>query len=491
MQQSLRESQTSDVAFGNNQIELLRQLMNIFHIFRVLMCRKKIVILTIILTTLAAISLNVMWPKTYKGTTLIIMAYKAPDPISGLTVPVQLVPNYVATQVDILTSKSVALSVVDRLKLITDDENLRLWMKTKRDTDIRDWIAERLMKNLDVTASRESSVLTVVYNADTPQKAAAIANAFAHAYQQMDLQLKVEPLQNAGAYLNQQLILARRQLEETQKRYSDFQQANGVLSGDNRDDLESTLLAGLTAQITEVEARLLEAESRQQLIAGGAASSAPEVLSSPLIQTLSNNVAVARSRMAATAMRHSSSHPNYLSDKQNLDVALLELQKQSTLITQSVINSVAALKTRLASLRAAQSVEKARVMRLNGARDQLAILKREVDSATRAFDLLKQRSTQLSLEGRADRSDIAILSKAQPVHQPAGPGLRTVAIMAVILGSVLGCSAALFQELVDSRVRSKEDADKILAVPMLGQFSISAVPTTRTQSRTPPLTELQ
>lgn len=466
--------------------------MNIFQIFRILMCRKKVVILTIIFTTFAAIALNLSWPKTFKGTTLIIMAYKAPDPISGLTVPVQLVPNYVATQVDILGSKSVALNVVDRLKLADDPENRRLWMKTSRDTDIRDWIAERLIKNLEVTASRESSVLAVVYKASTPQKAAALANAFAHAYQQMDLQLKVEPLQNAGAYLNQQLVLARRQLEETQKRYSDFQQSNGVLSGDGGgEDLESTLLAGLTGQIAEVEARLVEAESRQQLVAGGAAASSPEVLGNPLIQTLSNNVAIARSKLAATALKHSYSHPNYLSDKENLDVAQSELAKQSSLITTSVVSAVTALRTRLDSLRAAQAVEKARVMRLNGVRDQLAILKREVDSATRAFDLLKQRSTQLSLEGRADRSDIAILSKAQPVFQPAGPGLTTVVVIAVMLGCALGCSAALFQEFSDARIRSKEDAEKILAAPLLGSFSIPVVANVRDKPRTTPLTELE
>lgn len=450
------------------------------------------VILTILLTTLAAVTLNLMWPKTFKGTTLIIMAYKAPDPISGLTVPVQLVPNYVATQVDILSSKSVALSVVDRLKLADDEDNRAQWAKTSRNTDIRDWLADGLMRNLDVTASRESSVLTVVYKAHTPQKAAALANAFAYAYQQMDLQLKVEPLQNAGAYLNQQLVLARRQLEETQKRYADFQQANGVLSGDtNGDDLESTLLAGLTGQIAEVEARLLEAQSRQQLVAAGAAASSPEVLGNPLIQTLSNNVAVARTRMAATALKHSEAHPIYLADKETLEVAQAELAKQSALITTSVVSAAAALKTRLDSLRTAQAVEKARVMRLNGVRGQLAILKREVDSATRAFDLLKQRSTQLSLEGRADRSDIAILSKAQPVFQPAGPGLTTVAVIAVFLGGVLGCSAALFQEFSDARIRSGEDAEKILAAPLLGSFSIPLMATVRSKSHPMPLTELE
>lgn len=466
--------------------------MNIFQIFRILLCRKTIVISTIVFTTLAALALSVAWPKTYKGTTLIIMAYKAPDPISGLTVPVQLVPNYVATQVDILGSKSVALNVVDRLKLVNDQASRDLWMKTPRDTDIRDWIAERLMKNLEVTASRESSVLTVVYKADTPQKAAALANAFAYAYQQMDLQLKVEPLQNAGVYLNQQLVLARRQLEETQKRYSDYQQSNGVLSGDGAgNDLESALLSGLTGQIAEVEARLLEAESRQQLVAGGAAASSPEVLGNPLIQTLSNNVALARSRFAATSLKHASSHPNYLSDKENLDVAESELAKQSSLVTASVVGAVNALRTRLASLRSAQAVEKARVMRLNGVRDQLVILKREVDGATRAFDQLKQRSTQLSLEGRADRSDIAILSKAEPVLQPAGPGLKTVAVIAVLLGGVLGCSAALFQEFSDARIRSKDDAEKILDAPLLGNFSIPVASITRDKSRFKPLTELQ
>jgi succinoglycan biosynthesis transport protein ExoP len=39
------------------------------------------------------------------------------DPLTGLTMPGQLLPGYMATQIDIISSKNVALRVVDALHL--------------------------------------------------------------------------------------------------------------------------------------------------------------------------------------------------------------------------------------------------------------------------------------------------------------------------------------------------------------------------------------
>jgi uncharacterized protein involved in exopolysaccharide biosynthesis len=56
-------------------------------------------------------------PKTYKATASVLLNYKGMDPVTGLTMPGQLLPGYMATQIDIISSKNVALRVVDRCKL--------------------------------------------------------------------------------------------------------------------------------------------------------------------------------------------------------------------------------------------------------------------------------------------------------------------------------------------------------------------------------------
>jgi uncharacterized protein involved in exopolysaccharide biosynthesis len=46
----------------------------------------------------------------------VLLNAKGVDPVTGVTLPGQLLPGYMATQVDIITSKNVALRVVDRLR---------------------------------------------------------------------------------------------------------------------------------------------------------------------------------------------------------------------------------------------------------------------------------------------------------------------------------------------------------------------------------------
>ena len=59
---------------------------------------------------------------------------------------------------------------------------------------IKIWLAELLMKKLDVQPSRErAACLTIGYQGADPQFAAAVANAWAQAYIDTSLELKVEP----------------------------------------------------------------------------------------------------------------------------------------------------------------------------------------------------------------------------------------------------------------------------------------------------------
>jgi len=82
-----------------------------------LRARYKIVLLALGVTILAAVAISLILPKNYVAGVSMVVNYKGVDPVTGLSAPAQLMPGYIATQVDIIKSKSVALKVVDDLKL--------------------------------------------------------------------------------------------------------------------------------------------------------------------------------------------------------------------------------------------------------------------------------------------------------------------------------------------------------------------------------------
>ncbi|MEB0165508.1 chain length determinant protein EpsF, partial [Glaciimonas sp. CA11.2] len=75
-----------------------------------------------------------------------------------------------ATQVDIISSRSVALRVVDDLKL-ADGAVVRGQFIANADGKgtIRDWLADLLLKKMEVVPSRESSVIDISFKGADPQ----------------------------------------------------------------------------------------------------------------------------------------------------------------------------------------------------------------------------------------------------------------------------------------------------------------------------------
>ena len=123
--------------------------MNFSQFLLVLRARQRIVFITLLLTVATTLIVSLVLPKTYKATSSLVLNYKGVDPLTGLTMPGQLLPGYMATQIDIISSKNVALRVVDQLHL-ADSPAVMAQFREAADGrgTIRYWLAELLLKKL-------------------------------------------------------------------------------------------------------------------------------------------------------------------------------------------------------------------------------------------------------------------------------------------------------------------------------------------------------
>src|SRR5204863_5423147 len=119
-------------------------------------------------------------------------------------------------------------------------------------------------RKLDVKPSRESSLVEVIYSNPNPDFAAAAANAFARAYIETNLELKVAPARETAVWFDVQLKQLRDQFEEAQTRLSKYQKEKGITSTDQRLDVESARLAEISSQLVQVQAQAYESASRQK-----------------------------------------------------------------------------------------------------------------------------------------------------------------------------------------------------------------------------------
>lgn len=446
--------------------------MNFTQFLLVLRARKRVILTTMFSVTALILIGSLLWPNSYKATASVVLNYKGVDPVTGLTMPGQLLPSYVATQLDIIGSKKVALGVVDSLKLASSPAVVEQFNSaTDGKGTVRDWLADLLLRKLDAQPSRESSVVEISFSGSDPQFAAAVANAFVDEYQRVNVQLKVDPMRKASAYFNEQTKLLRDSVDTAQSRLSKYQQEHGIVSLDNRLDVESNRLNDLSAQLVMAQGQLAEANSRQSMAAGVNGAESPDVASNPLIQNLKANLNLAESKFAEVSQRLSPNHPQYQSTKAELDKLRTELNQQVKAVSNSVGNNATVLRQREATIRAALAEQKAKVLELNRTRDELAGLQKDAEGAQRAYDATSQRLSQTKIEGQSEQSDVVLLNPAVAPIVPSSPRPLLNTIVGLFLGAIIGLGVGLLREMLDRRVRSDSDLTVLNGVPMLGAIN--------------------
>jgi len=441
--------------------------MNFSQLILILKARRMIFLVTLGLVVISTLVVNLITPKTYKAVASIVLNSKGSDPVTGMTLPASMLPGYISTQLEIITSEKVAIKVVEKLKLTENKAALAKFNEaTKGRGEIKTWMANLLLKNLDAKPSRDSSIVEISFSGADPEFTATMANAFAEAYQETNIQLKVQPAQKAAEFLGMQTQVLRTNLEEAQAKLAKYQQAKGLTSVAGSMDVESARLNDLSSQLVAVQNQAFDASSRQQRT-GGTGDESPDLAANPMVQSLKMDIARAESKFSELSDRLGPSHPKYQQSMAEITKLKSQLQEEKGKARSTIGGNASIQKQREAEIRAALAAQKARVLELNLTRDQLTVLQRDLENAQRAMDQASQRFTITTLEGNVNQTDIAILNSAKPPLVAAGPNVKSNLILAFFLGGMLGIFMSLTAEKLDRRIRCRDDISELLELPVL------------------------
>jgi chain length determinant protein EpsF len=450
--------------------------MNFSQLILILLARKRIILLTLFLTVATTAVVSFLMPKTYTGTASVVIDSKT-DIITGMVMPT-LLPSYMATQMDIITSHNIGLKVVDRLKLDKVPQVIEQFNEaTEGKGDIRDWLADNLLKNLEVQPSRESSVINISYSGTDPQFAAELTNTFVWAYLQTNLEMKVEPARQQSTWFDEQLKGLRTKVEEAQKRLSDYQREAGIMPLDGRLDVENAKLAEMSSQLVAVQAQTYDSVTRQRQLSGahakGKLGELPEIMNNSLIQSMKADLARAEGKLAEASGRVDRNHPQYVSALSEVQNLKNKIAAEIQTAQGSMENMATQAQQKENELKKALAEQKARVMALKQQRDRSDLLTQEMVSAQAALDSTTQRANQIRLESQRNMTDIAVLNPAVAPLKHSKPRITLNIALSIFLGTMLGVGFGLLTEMLDRRIRSADDITEGLGLPVLAVIAAS------------------
>ena len=107
----------------------------------------------------------------------------------------------------------------------------------------------------------------------------------------------------------------------------------------------------------------------------------------------------------------------------------------------------------------------------------MTVLRRNVESAERAYDLAMQRSVSSQVDSRVNQTSVLVLNPAAVPRKHSRPKIFLNIALAGVVGTILGIVMVMLLELRDRRVRSRSDLE--LEVPLLAVLNDRAPRTQR------------
>lgn len=446
--------------------------MSLQQFLLILRARYKVALLAFIVTVATTVVVSLLMPKQYTASAAVVVDVKSPDQVSGLMLQGMMAPGYMATQIDIVNSDRVAKAVVKLLKMDESPTIKAQWQEaTEGKGQLTDWLAALLQKKLDVKPSRESNVININYTGADPDFAATVANAFAKAYMDVNLDLRLAPARQYAAFFEEQTKTARDKLEKAQQTLSTYQQNNGITATDERLDFETAKLNETSSQLTGVQGQTTDSQSKRQ---NAKADTVAEVMQSPLINGLKADIARLEAKLTESSINLGKNHPQTQRSEIELATLKAQLDQETRKITSSIETTYQVSKQRELQLQGALSHQKTKVLVLNKQRDELNVLRRDIESAQRAFEQVSQRASQTSIESQTNQTNIAVLNPATAPTDPSKPKVFLNILVSIFLGTLLGVGLVLMLELANRRVRSSADLAEALDLPVLGSVSSAA-----------------
>ena len=416
-----------------------------------------------------AVLIGLLSTKLYTAEATVVVDAKA-DPVAGPGYATQISTGYIATQVDIISSERVAERVVKILKMDQSPDSIEKWRdSTGGQGDLTAWLATRLKKTLSVTPSRDSSVIEIAVTWTDPTNAAILANAFAQAFIDTNIELKVEPARQYAAWFDERSRALRADLEAKQKRLADLQSQTGIVSTPGRLDIENARLAELSSQLVSIQGLRQDSESRQRQITGDP-ESMPEVLQSPVIANLKGELSRAEAKLQDIATNLGKNHPDYQTTAAEVAGLKTRIADESARIAASLGNNTQVMMRRENDIRAALEAQKKRMLDLTHQNDEVSVLQNDVVTAQRNLDAVTTRLAQSSLESQTEQTNIVLLTKAVPPLYRSSPRLSLNLLMGILLGGLLSVGLAVFLEMRDRRVREDSELVELLGVPLFGKM---------------------
>ncbi|WP_193162898.1 GumC family protein [Microbulbifer hainanensis] len=338
---------------------------------------------------------------------------------------------------------------------------------------LRNIVAKEFYRHLSVEMVRNTQLIKITFESESPESAARIANTIAQVYIEAQREAGEEVRQRATAWLNERLEAVRTKLEESEKALHDFQEKENLVDLDGGKPLTVQELNETTAQLLEARRRTQEISSIRSLLSQGKAdlsdlTALPGEQYRAAIQDLKRAESDAERRLAELSLRYGKKHPKIIIANSEIASIRKQISDEKEQLLKGIENEYQAALKNERSLELELEKIKRGYQAASIKEIQHAELKRKVEIDRGLYKTFLTRVKETS-EGSGFDSPIARL--ADPAVAPSAPvdnKLVLIVTLTMLVGVAISVIIAVLYEFLYDKVRGPDDVENVLGHNLFG-----------------------
>ena len=442
--------------------------------WRVIRVRWVLILLAFLLVLITAAVVTYFQPRLFQSSVVVEVRSTAENPrIFGTgdpNIPVHD-PQLAPTVFQVIQRTGILYPVVDHLKL--QDKWSTGGYRPSREQ------AYRILRGkLDVTEVRNTDLLEISIYDTNPQEAADIANEIVAVYQDKRVEEEKDILNRGVSAMNEQVTKQQKKVDEALTELARIRDEEHIidLNPEGTEDSQApvnTVILKQENQVNEAEMQVATLSSKLEQIEKLKGEELMRMLATLNIQdpTVQKVLPNYQDAVAQEALLLNSglgpNHPKVKAVRATQDVYAKQLEAQVSSIRSALEKNLTTaqsthdqLRKRLDEINAKQLSTKN--LSANYTRAKNAYIKEKL-----ILDGVRTRAATQTMELAMPRVAVSVKQKAEPPSTPARPRVGLNLMLGALVGLVMGVGLAFFIEYLDTSVKTMEDVENLLGVPVL------------------------
>jgi polysaccharide biosynthesis transport protein len=442
--------------------------------WRVIRIRWVLVLLAFLLVLITAAVFTYFQPREYKADVFVEVKSTAENPrIFGQGDYNQPIhdPQLAPTVFQVIQRTGILYPVIQQLKLQD------IWTRDNR-RPTREVAYAMLRSKLDVEEVRNTDLLQISVFDRNPQVAADIANKIVSVYQDRRVEEEREILNRAVTVMNEEVGKQQKRVEDSAAEMNRIRDEEHIvdLNPEGTEDTQApvnNIVIKQEAEVNDAETKIATLSSKITQIENLKGDDLMRMLPTLDVQdpTLQKILPSYQDAVAQEALLLNSglgeNHPKVKSLRAARQVYTRQLEQQVASIRQG-------LERNLKTAQGARDEMRKRLDQINNKQLQTKTLGANYTRAKNAYikektllDGVRTRAQTQTMEMAMPRFAVSVKQVAEPPSVPARPRVGLNLTLGMLVGLVIGIGLAFFIEYLDTSVKTMDDVESLLGVPVL------------------------